>query len=267
MKVTLILKKSVTRYDTESQATIYARLRDGRQLDLVAPTRLTINPNLWDDKAEQVKSKVVCDEAMRTRYNNEARRLKTYIERAYQNRPEETVSKGWLKEALDQYYNPQKYNLEQVSAIKPTLTALFDEFLEKHRLSEVRKKNYRVIKRALQRYELYIRATQMGKEDFTLDVDRVTACGTSGTFWKTSTATAPSIPRFTRPFPRPAHRNPEARTRCWTASRASEPSSIGATVIRRAGTGRSTISRWRSVPTGRRIISPSRSCTGSTPPI
>ena len=112
---------------------------------------------------------------MRTRYNNEARRLKTYIERAYQNRPEETVSKGWLKEALDQYYNPQKYNLEQVSAIKPTLTALFDEFLEKHRLSEVRKKNYRVIKRALQRYELYIRATQMGKEDFTLDVDRVTA--------------------------------------------------------------------------------------------
>ena len=135
MKVTLILKKSVTRYDTESQATIYARLRDGRQLDLVAPTHLTINPNLWDDKAEQVKSKVICDEAMRTRYNNEVRRLKTYIERAYQNRPEETVSKGWLKEALDQYYNPQKYNLEQVSAIKPTLTALFDEFLEKHRLS------------------------------------------------------------------------------------------------------------------------------------
>ena len=55
------------------------------------------------------------------------------------------------------------------------MIALFDEFLEKHRLSEVRKKNYRVIKRALQRYELYIRATQMGKEDFTLDVDRVTA--------------------------------------------------------------------------------------------
>ena len=125
MKVTLILKKSVTRYDTESQATIYARLRDGRQLDLVAPTRLTINPNLWDDKAEQVKSKVVCDEAMRTRYNNEARRLKTYIERAYQNRPEETVSKGWLKEALDQYYNPQKYNLEQVSAIKQRCSTSF----------------------------------------------------------------------------------------------------------------------------------------------
>ena len=55
MKITLIIKKSVKRYDTESKATIYARLRDGRQVDMVAPTRLTINPNLWDDKAEQVK--------------------------------------------------------------------------------------------------------------------------------------------------------------------------------------------------------------------
>ena len=61
MKITLIIKKSVKRYDTESKATIYARLRDGRQVDMVAPTRLTINPNLWDDKAEQVKSKIVCD--------------------------------------------------------------------------------------------------------------------------------------------------------------------------------------------------------------
>ena len=66
MKITLIIKKSVKRYDTESKATIYARLRDGRQVDMVAPTRLTINPNLWDDKAEQVKSKIVCDDEMRS---------------------------------------------------------------------------------------------------------------------------------------------------------------------------------------------------------
>lgn len=59
MKVSLIIKKTVKRYDTDSQATIYARLRDGRKIDMIAPTRLAINPNYWDDKAEQVKSKVV----------------------------------------------------------------------------------------------------------------------------------------------------------------------------------------------------------------
>ena len=50
MKVTFIIKKSAKRYDTESTATIYIRLRNGRQLDSVAPTQLSINPNLWDDK-------------------------------------------------------------------------------------------------------------------------------------------------------------------------------------------------------------------------
>ena len=58
---------------------------------------------------------------------------------------------------------------------KPTLIALFDEFLEKHRLSDVRKKNYRVIKRGLQRYELYIRTTKRGQKAFVLDIDQVTA--------------------------------------------------------------------------------------------
>lgn len=81
MKITLIIKKSVKRYDTESKATIYARLRDGRQVDMVAPTRLTINPNLWDDKAEQVKSKIVCNDEMRSYYNDEARKLKSYLEK------------------------------------------------------------------------------------------------------------------------------------------------------------------------------------------
>ena len=177
MKITLIIKKSVKRYDTESKATIYARLRDGRQVDMVAPTRLTINPNLWDDKAEQVKSKIVCNDEMRSYYNDEARKLKSHLERAYQSRQTAEPQKEWLKEALEQYYNPQKYNVETATkeTAKPTLIALFDEFLEKHRLSDVRKKNYRVIKRGLQRYELYIRTTKRGQKAFVLDIDQVTA--------------------------------------------------------------------------------------------
>lgn len=125
-------QKSVKRYDTESKATIYARLRDGRQVDMVAPTRLTINPNLWDDKAEQVKSKIVCDDEMRSYYNDEARKLKSYLEKAYQSRQVAEPQKEWLKEALEQYYNPQKYNVETATeeTAKPTLIALFDEFLK-----------------------------------------------------------------------------------------------------------------------------------------
>ncbi len=173
MKVSLIVKKSVKRYDTDSKATIYARLRDGRSVDMVAPTNLAINPNLWDDKAEQVKSKVVCDDAVRSYYNDEVRKIKSYLEKAYQSNEEE-LTKEWLKVALDKYYNPKKYYIELEAPQKPTLVELFDEFLLKHKLSEVRAKNYRVIKRGLQRYELYVRATKRGQKAFRLYVDDVT---------------------------------------------------------------------------------------------
>ena len=85
MKVTFIIKKAAKRYDTESMATIYVRFRNGRQLDSVAPTQLAINPNLWDDKDECVKTKAVCNEEMRTRINEEIRQLKP-ISRRYINK-------------------------------------------------------------------------------------------------------------------------------------------------------------------------------------
>lgn len=51
---------------------------------------------------------------------------------------------------------------------------MFDEFLEKHRLSEVRKKNFRVVKRSMLRYELYVKKTKRNRKDFVLDVNEVT---------------------------------------------------------------------------------------------
>lgn len=44
MKVTFIIKKAAKRYDTESTATIYIRLRNGRLLDSVAPTHFQSIP-------------------------------------------------------------------------------------------------------------------------------------------------------------------------------------------------------------------------------
>lgn len=96
MKVTFIIKKTVKRYDTDSKATIYLRLRDGRRLDSIAPTELSINPNLWDDKAEQVKSKVVCSDELRNEINGGVRLLKTYIEKEYQTISNDEISKDWL---------------------------------------------------------------------------------------------------------------------------------------------------------------------------
>ena len=110
---------------------------------------------------------------MRTHINEEIRHLKTYIEKVYQQE-KETINKEWLKITLDKFYHPEKYFMPEQVVIKPTTGELFDEFLNKHPLSEVRKKNFRVVKRALLRYELYVRETKRGQKDFVLDVDLVT---------------------------------------------------------------------------------------------
>lgn len=177
MKISFIVKKTAKRYDIESQGTIYVRLRDGRAVDMTVPTKLAINPNLWDDKAEEVKSKVVCSDDLRSEINNGVRDLKSFIEKEYRTVSKDDLPKAWLKDALDKYYNPDKYKTpEQIAEEnKPTFEQLLDEFLSKYKASEVRKKNFRVVKRAMLRYELYVRSVRRGQKSFRLDVDEVTA--------------------------------------------------------------------------------------------
>ena len=172
MKVTLIIKKTAKRADLDSMATIYVRLRDGRRLDSVAPTNLNINPNLWDDKSENVKSKIVCSDELRSYINEETRKLKSFLEKEFQF-SEEEIGKEWLKETLDKYYNPKKYIPIEELIVKPTIKQLFDEFLLKHKLSAVRIKNFKVVGRGLLRYELYVRFTQKGKKSFVLDINEI----------------------------------------------------------------------------------------------
>ena len=46
MKATAFIRKSASKNDTNSVATIYFRLRDGKK-DIKAASELTINPNHW----------------------------------------------------------------------------------------------------------------------------------------------------------------------------------------------------------------------------
>ena len=113
MKATAFIRKTASKNDTDSVATIYFRLRDGKK-DIKAASELTISPN------------------------------------------------HWLSTLIDKYHHPNRYKTkEEIEAEnKPLLLELFSEFLVKHKLSEVRKKNFRVIHRALTRYELYVRTTK-----------------------------------------------------------------------------------------------------------
>lgn len=157
MKVTAFIRKSAKKNDTNSLATIYFRLRDG-QKDIKAASELTINPNHWSSEKQGYKDRVaLVSEDKKIYLNNEVQNIINLITQGY----DKDSDSEWLSEVIDRYHHPKKYKTEEelLAESKPSLLELFDTFLEKHKLSEVRKKNFRVIRRALGRYELYVRKT------------------------------------------------------------------------------------------------------------
>ena len=173
MKVSAFLRKSAKKNDTDSQATIYFRVRD-RDKDLKAASKLTINPNHWSPQKPGYKNRVtLISDEKKHGLNNEVQSIISLITRSYS----ENADAAWLSELLDRYHHPAKYEVpEQVNQdLKPTFQQLLNDFLVKHKLSEVRKKNFRVICRAMTRYELFMRITKRRQKSYVLDIDTVTA--------------------------------------------------------------------------------------------
>lgn len=172
MKISFRIKKSAKKNDKDTLASVYIRLYDGKKVDLSSPSTLEVNPNDWDDVNHSIKSRIVYNEDERVRFNNTILELKKFITDEYKKIDKENIAKDWLNVTIDKFFNPTKY-MPKIEP-KATLVQLFAEFIEKYKISDVRKKNFRVIYRALQRYELFKRIT-VGNESFYLDVDDVTA--------------------------------------------------------------------------------------------
>ena len=147
MKVSALIRKTAKKNDTDTLATVYFRLRDGKK-DIKAASELTINPNHWSAEKQGFKDRVaLVSEKEKQAFNSHVRNIVTLITQSYTNE----ANGEWLSETIERYHHPQRFQTEDAlaEAIKLQVIPLFDEFLEKHKLSEVRKKNYRVVKRGL----------------------------------------------------------------------------------------------------------------------
>ena len=158
MKVSAFIRKTVAKNDTTTRATIYFRLRgDGK--DIKAASELTINPNHWSPEKQGYKDRIALIS------DDEKQKLRTDIQNIVSLITQEYTTEAnaeWLQETIDRYHHPERYKTpEQIAAeSKPDFHQLLDEFLLKHKVSEVRKKNFRVIRRAILRYELYVKGLE-----------------------------------------------------------------------------------------------------------
>lgn len=106
-------------------------------------------PALWDDKREQYKSKSVIRTDERVRLNTAITERKNLLLSIYDSNP--GISSEELEKLVDKQIHPEKYQVQ-----KEGFFVIIESYLQKKKLSEVRDKNFRVLVRALQRYELFI---------------------------------------------------------------------------------------------------------------
>jgi site-specific recombinase XerD len=138
---------------------------------------------IWDEKSQQIiipNFRLMNDEKKElkqylTDQSEKLNSLITSIQTTFNEiKDKNDIPNDWVKDSIDKYYRRGKYApIESVQ--KQSFFDAFDEFLIKHPLSDVRKKNFRVVIRALRRYEIYTRKTVKGKQDFALSLDTVSA--------------------------------------------------------------------------------------------
>ena len=162
--VTAFIRVSTKRKD---KANVRFRLRDGRAVQLLYVSDLTVNPDHWNPKKEEIKAKILMDPAERAEFNRTVALRKSQITDLYNAAPDKSVlTSEWLSAEMYKLLHPAVKRQEGMSSFFDD----FDYFLETRKLSDVRTRNFRVIYRALQRLELYRRINVSKKFRLTFDV-------------------------------------------------------------------------------------------------
>lgn len=140
-----------TRKDKE--VNVRFRYTDGRNIQLFHTSDIPVLPNTFDEKRECIKAKIVFSESNRKSIDKKISDRKELIKDICLSVDNKSIlTSNWLDEQIDRRLHPAKY---EDRAKSMSFFDLFDEFLRKHPLSVGRKRHFMVLKRSLQRYELY----------------------------------------------------------------------------------------------------------------
>lgn len=135
---------------------VYFRLTDGRKVQLFYRSEIEVDPYDWNGKKEEMKYKAIStiDQRKKVDKTNVAiRARKQLIHSVYEK--DKAITSEILALKIDLLLHPEKYIPEQVQEIPKTYFEVYDQFLQQHKVSDGRRAHFRVLRRALQRYELY----------------------------------------------------------------------------------------------------------------
>jgi integrase len=115
-------------------------------------------------------------------HHSQAKRINElvqFISNRYEQADKDTITSEWLTTWIDEYHNPDKYLSKEEQARRRTFFDLLEDYLKDTKYSAVRENTFRVLIRALKRYEMFIRLSDRTQREFTLDIntmdkDRIT---------------------------------------------------------------------------------------------
>jgi integrase len=191
-----------TKTDKNKSANVRFRLRDGRQFQIFYKSEIFVFPDKWDEKQQKIKARCIIDEQQRKDFDKAVSDRKNLIKDIYL-RKGKTLTSDILENEINRVLHPEKY--EQP---RQTFFDAFEECILKRDISDVRRNNFRVVKRILQRYELYRQGTQrnfmLSFDTFTSDTlgDVVTFLRQEHKLYETCPKLYEQIPESRTPEPR-----------------------------------------------------------------
>ena len=168
--VTAFIRTS--RADKNKLVKVRFRLRDGRLFQVFHKSELSVVPDKWDVRQQKIKARCLIDEQERERFDKAINERKALIKSIYLKKGNMLTS-DLLDTEIDKALYPEKYTDGANNSIQHAFFNAFDEFLKKRKLSDVREKNFMVLKRALQRYELFVSTSK--RKQFNLELDSITS--------------------------------------------------------------------------------------------
>lgn len=140
------------------------RLSAGRSVQLHHVSEINVNPDHWDENRQEIKSRVLVSDDYRNEINNAIVNRRKLLLTVYDEIKDDPSPERWY-EAIDQKLNPSKY--------KPKEKTFFDIFDDYIKTQEERGTYLKVLRRCLQRWEMYKRATE--NETFKIDINGLNA--------------------------------------------------------------------------------------------
>lgn len=100
------------------------RLRDGRAVHLLYVSDLTVNPDNWNPKKEEIKAKILMHPADKAKFNKLVAERKAQITDMYNAAPDKSIlTSAWLKAEMKKIVSPDEPEVRPIYEVMSSHSA------------------------------------------------------------------------------------------------------------------------------------------------